>query len=123
MDAINWPVGQRMLVGSLAAAGFALMGLSTAAAQEIKGDAEAAKQKISMCIGCHAIGGYKASFPAVYHVPMIHGQTAKYIENALIGYRSGDRAHPTMQAIAGSLTDQDIADLAAYYGRSPSGAR
>jgi cytochrome c553 len=47
---------------------------------------------------------------------MITGQTAKYIEAALQAYRKGDRSHPTMRAIAGSLTDQDIADLAAHYG-------
>ena len=88
-----------------------------AAAQATKGDPKAAEAKIGACIGCHAIPGYKASFPMVYSVPMIHGQSAKYIENALAAYRSGDRAHPTMRAIAGSLTDQDIADLAAYYGK------
>ena len=115
MDAI-----MRLSLVSFAAAGVVLAAFAApAAAQELKGDAKAAEQKISMCIGCHAIGGYKASFPSVYHVPMIHGQTAKYIENALNAYRSGDRSHPTMRAIAGSLSDQDIADLAAYYGRTP----
>lgn len=89
-----------------------------AAAQGVKGDPKAAEAKIGACIGCHAIPGYKASFPMVYSVPMIHGQSPKYIENALTAYRSGDRAHPTMRAIAGSLSDQDIADLAAYYGKS-----
>lgn len=88
-----------------------------AVAQGTKGDPKAAEAKIGACIGCHAIPGYKASFPMVYSVPMIHGQSAKYIENALTAYRSGDRAHPTMRAIAGSLSDQDIADLAAYYGK------
>ena len=88
-----------------------------ASAQEIKGDAKAAEQKIAMCIGCHGIPGYRASYPTVFPVPMIHGQTSKYIENALNAYRSGDRNFPTMRAIAGSLTDQDIADLAAYYGK------
>ncbi len=90
---------------------------SPAAAQEVKGDPKAAEAKIGACIGCHAIPGYKASFPMVYSVPMIHGQSAKYIQNALTAYRGGDRAHPTMRAIAGSLSDQDIADLAAYYGK------
>ena len=84
-------------------------------AQGIKGDAKAAEGKTAMCIGCHGIGGYKASFPEVFSVPMIGGQSAKYIENALTAYRKGDRSHPTMQAIAGGLSDQDIADLAAYY--------
>jgi cytochrome c553 len=52
----------------------------------------------------------------VYHVPKITGQTAKYIEASLQAYRKGDRSHPTMRAIAGTLSDQDIADLAALYG-------
>ena len=82
----------------------------------IVGKADAGQNKNSMCVGCHGIPGYKASFPLVYQVPMIHGQTQEYIVAALSAYRKGDRDHPTMRAIAGSLTDQDIADLAAYYG-------
>jgi len=79
------------------------------------GNAQNARDKISMCIGCHGIAGYKASFPELYHVPMIAGQNAKYIEAALNEYKKGERSHPTMDAIAGSLSDQDIADVAAYY--------
>jgi len=81
-----------------------------------QGSAEAGKTKNSMCIGCHAIPGYKSSFPTVYQVPMIKGQSAKYIEAALHAYRKGERSHPTMRGIAAGLSDQDIADLAAYYG-------
>lgn len=79
------------------------------------GNIQNARDKVSMCIGCHGIPGYKASFPELYHVPMIAGQNAKYIETALNEYKKGARSHPTMDAIAGSLSDQDIADLAAYY--------
>lgn len=81
------------------------------------GDPEAARGKVSMCIGCHGIAGYKASFPEVYHVPKIAGQNAGYIEAALNEYKKGSRSHPTMDAIAASLSDQDIADLAAYYSQ------
>jgi cytochrome c553 len=81
-----------------------------------QGNAEAAKAKNSMCIGCHGIPMYKTAFPEVYSVPMIAGQTPDYIFKALQGYRAGDRSHPSMQAVAKSLTDQDMADLAAYYG-------
>jgi cytochrome c553 len=84
-------------------------------AQEVKGDAGAGGKKIAMCIGCHGLPGYQASFPQVYKVPKIAGQNAKYIAAALNGYRSGDRKHPSMRGIAGSLSDQDIADVAAYY--------
>ncbi len=85
------------------------------AEDEIIGDAEAAKSKISMCMGCHSIKGYKANFPAVYHVPKIAGQNAEYIVSSLKEYASGARTFPTMRAIAESLSEQDMADLAAYY--------
>ena len=84
-------------------------------AQDIKGDAKAGENKNAMCIGCHAIKGYQASFPEVYKVPMISGQSAKYIVSSLNAYKKGERKHPTMRGIAEALTEQDMADLAAYY--------
>lgn len=68
-----------------------------------------------MCAGCHGIAGYKTAFPEVYSVPKLGGQHAAYIVKALHGYKAGERANPTMKAIASGLTDQDMADLAAYY--------
>jgi cytochrome c553 len=88
------------------------MGLSQSASAQ---DAKAGEKKAAMCIGCHGIPDYKASFPEVYRVPMIAGQNAKYIVSALTQYKKGDRKHPTMHAIAASLSDQDMADLAAFY--------
>ena len=84
-------------------------------AQEAKGDVEAGKQKIAMRIGCHGIVGYQASFPEIHKVPMISGQSAKYIAAALVAYQKGERKHPTMRGIADTLTEQDMADVAAYY--------
>jgi cytochrome c553 len=78
-------------------------------------DAKAGEKKIAMCIGCHGIPGYQASFPEIHKVPMIAGQGAKYIVAALGEYKKGDRKHPTMRAIATSLSEQDMADIAAYY--------
>lgn len=97
---------------------FALaVSLATAAAhsQDIKGDVKAGEAKNAMCIGCHGIKGYQASFPEVYKVPMISGQSAKYLSAALHAYKKGERKHPSMRGIADSLNDQDIADLSAYY--------
>ncbi len=107
-------VVRRLTVG--AACGL-VMGLSSAsiAAEPVKGDIEAGRQKNSMCIGCHGIPGYKASFPEVYAVPMISGQKEQYIIVALRAYANGERTHPTMDAISSSLSEQDMADLAAYY--------
>jgi len=84
------------------------------------GDPAAGKSKNAMCIGCHGIGGYKTVFPEVYSVPKIGGQHAAYIVKALQEYKSGNRPHPTMRAIAASLSDKDMADLAAYYAADAS---
>lgn len=102
----------------------ALASLAHVAAAEgvagIAGNATAAAAKVEMCIGCHAIPGYKTAFPEVYQVPMIGGQSPGYIANALHAYKKGERKHPSMVGIAGSLTEQDIADLAAYYSQQSS---
>ncbi|HVK33962.1 MAG TPA: c-type cytochrome [Burkholderiaceae bacterium] len=79
------------------------------------GDPKEGEKKAAMCIGCHGIKGYQASFPEVHKVPMISGQGGKYIAAALSAYKKGERKHPTMRGIAVSLTDQDIADLSAFY--------
>ena len=65
------------------------------------------------CLGCHGIDGYRNMYPS-FRVPKLGGQKAAYIEVALKGYRDGMRDHPTMIAQAESLSDQDIADVAAY---------
>ncbi len=104
------------VVRALSICAVALVAQGAAAQGAPVGNADAGRAKASNCVGCHEIPGYKASFPSVYNVPLITGQTAKYIEASLQAYRKGDRSHPTMRAIAGSLSDQDIADLAALYG-------
>ena len=92
----------------------ALAGFSQGALAQ---DAKAGEKKIAMCIGCHGIPGYQASFPEVHKVPMIAGQGAKYIIAALNAYQKGERKHPTMRAIAASLSEQDMADIAAFYSQ------
>lgn len=91
------------------------LGLAAGGAAAAQGNADAGKQKSSMCAGCHGIPGYRTAFPEVYTVPKIGGQHASYIAKALQAYKSGERSHPSMRAIAASLTEQDMADLAAYY--------
>jgi cytochrome c553 len=105
----------RPAIAALALAASCFMAAPVLAADPPKGNIEAAKAKVSMCIGCHGIPGYRASFPEVYRVPKIAGQSDKYIAVALRAYASGERTHPTMTAISKTLSDQDIADLAAYY--------
>jgi cytochrome c553 len=94
----------------------ALSGASfTAQAQELKGDAARGATLNASCIGCHGIPGYQSSFPEVHRVPAISGQNAKYIVAALNAYKKGERKHGTMRAVATTLSEQDMADLAAYY--------
>ena len=100
-----------------------LAGAATASlAQDVKPNADEGRKKMAMCIGCHGIYHYQTAFPEVYKVPKISGQTAKYIASSLVAYRSGERRHPSMRGIAQSLSDQDIADLAAVYSaNAPEG--
>jgi len=95
------------------------MTLSTAARAQ---DAKAGEKKIAMCAGCHNIPGYQASFPEIYKVPKIAGQNAKYLIAALNAYKKGERKHPSMRAIATTLSDQDMADVSAYYEQLDKGA-
>jgi cytochrome c553 len=83
----------------------------------------ATDSRVAMCIGCHSIPGYQASLPQVYKVPKIAGQNAKYIAAALNAYKTGDRKHTTIRSIAETLTEQDIADIAAFYENLGKGDR
>ena len=78
-------------------------------------DAAEGGKKVAMCIGCHGIPAYQASFPEIHKVPMISGQGAKYIVASLVAYKKGERKHPTMRSIAASMSDKDMADVAAFY--------
>lgn len=80
-----------------------------------EGDPAAGKNKTSMCAGCHGIPGFRAAYPETYQVPKLGGQNPGYIVAALKAYKAGERNHATMKAIASGLTEQDMADLAAYY--------
>lgn len=97
---------------------FAAFLLATPAqAADVVPNAQAGATKIAMCIGCHGIPNYSSSFPEVYHVPKIGGQSASYLQAALKEYKDGTRKFGTMQAIAAPLSEQDMADIAAYYSQ------
>jgi cytochrome c553 len=83
------------------------------------GDPMKGSQKVQMCQGCHGILGWRTAYPEVYRVPKIAGQHPAYIIAALKEYRALQRSHPSMDAIAASLSDQDMADIAAYYAQAP----
>lgn len=88
--------------------------LVAAAGQASAGDPEAGRYTAQTCMGCHGIPGYENVYPT-YKVPMLGGQNAEYIIDALEGYRDGSRDHQLMQAHARSLTDEQIRDIAAYF--------
>lgn len=100
-----------LVIPSLAAAQAPMMPLGPIA---LNGDAARGAILAETCTGCHGIPGSFNADPA-YHVPKLGGQNADYIEVALQGYRRGSRGHETMQAQAATLSDQDIADVAAHF--------
>ena len=89
----------------------------------ISGDPAAGALMVQMCQGCHGIEGWRTAFPEVYKVPRIAGQHEAYLVKALQEYKNGERSHPSMRAIAASLTDKDMAHVAAYYGQEGLSAR
>lgn len=107
---------KRIAFIATAAAGLILTAASSSVfAQAPVGDAKAGAQNIQRCQGCHGIDGWRTAFPEVYKVPKIGGQHSTYFVSALKAYKSGDRKHPGMRAIAVSLSDKEMNDLAAYY--------
>jgi cytochrome c553 len=82
-------------------------------AAAFNGDAKRGQQLAYTCNGCHAIPNYKNVYPT-YSVPKLHGQRPQYLVAALKAYKSGERSHGTMHSQASSLSEQDMADVAAY---------
>jgi len=105
---------------TMLAATLAALAAGSAAAQGAApaGDAGRGSQLVQMCQGCHGIVGWRTAFPEVYRVPKIAGQHPAYMVKALQAYKSGERSHPSMKAIAATLSDKDMADLAAYYAQT-----
>lgn len=97
--------------------------IAWAQAPAAPGDPEKGRQKVAMCQGCHGIPGWRTAYPEVYQVPKIAGQHPTYLVSALKDYKSGARAHPSMTAIAASLSEADMANLAAYYAQSGLAAK
>lgn len=90
--------------------------ISVGGAMTAQADGSVASGKVRAytCQGCHGIPNYKNAFPS-YSVPKLGGQNVTYLQNALQAYASGERSHPTMHSQAVSLTDEDRANLAAYF--------
>ncbi len=110
---MNQPMSMRF--AAIVAGAFLVSASMGGQAQVPVGGVKAGETKAAMCIGCHGIVGYQNSFPEVHKVPKISGQSAAYIVSALTAYKKNERKHPSMKGIAASLSEQDMADLAAFY--------
>lgn len=76
-----------------------------------------APEKAATCTACHGEGGAKPIAPTY---PILAGQYASYLEQALKEYRAGSRKNPVMQPQAAALSDADIKALAQYFERQSS---
>lgn len=86
---------------------------------QAEGDAAAGASKAYTCLGCHGVKHYVNTYPT-YHVPKLAGQHATYLIAAMKAYKAGERKHETMQANVALLSDEDIADIAAFFaGQKP----
>ena len=82
------------------------------------GDADAGQTKVAVCAACHGVDGNSI----VPNWPKIAGQHASYLERQLALVKSGDRSVPEMSGIVISLSDQDMADIAAYFSSQTTSA-
>ena len=106
----------RMVTGlSLLSIAYVASAQTPQASPMSQGDAKVGAQKVQMCQGCHGIPGWRSAYPEVFHVPKIAGQHSTYFVSALKAYKSGERKHAGMRSIVASLSEKDMADLAAYY--------
>jgi len=100
----------RPLLHVLAVAACLFLGAGAQAA----GDVETGKLRAQTCMGCHGAPGMRNAYPG-YRVPKLGGQHDFYIVAALKAYKQRLRSHPTMQAQAATLSEQNMEDIAAYF--------
>lgn len=81
------------------------------------GDAAAGKAKSVTCVACHGANGISA----IPNYPNLAGQKELYLVDAIKAYRDGIRKNPIMQPMVAALSDDDIANLAAYFSSLPAG--
>jgi cytochrome c553 len=92
-----------------------------AQAPAASGKSDGKKNLVYQCQGCHGIADWKTAFPEVYRVPKLGGQKPAYLVAAMKAYKTGERDFATMRAMVADLSDQDMAQIAEYYGAQPQG--
>ncbi len=116
LDYFLMPMMKRLTLISIASISL-LFNINIAAA-----DAERGEKLSQTCLGCHGAPGLRNPGP-VYSIPMVGGQHPEYIISALQAYKSKQRSHGTMQAQAANLSDQDMADIAEFFGSMAGNSR
>jgi len=87
--------------------------LSLTQAAFAQGDAAAGKDKAAACAGCHGADGN--SYPGMGKFPKLAGLGEKYLDKQISDIKSGERTVAAMTGMLNALSEQDIADVAAYY--------
>ncbi|MBQ0725270.1 MAG: cytochrome c [Cycloclasticus sp.] len=90
------------------------LGMILSVSAYAEGDVNAGMIKGQTCLGCHGVVNYNNVYPT-YHVPKLGGQHAAYLIAAMKSYKDGLRQHSTMHGNVADLSEQDMADLAAYF--------
>lgn len=99
------------IVAATGKIGVMVLAVMGAASAQAGGDAKAGQEKAATCAACHGADGV-SQIPTN---PTLAGQYPSYLEHALKSYRSGERENAIMAGFAAQLSDQDIADLAAWF--------
>lgn len=89
--------------------------LSINIAVAASGDADAGKVKAAACAACHGSNGIGSTDT----YPNLAGQHSDYIVKQLKAFKAGDRKDPLMGSMAAPLSEQDMADVAAYFAGLP----
>lgn len=91
-------------------------GVAFASEQPVAGSAEQGQAKATPCVACHGVNGNSVN----PEWPSLAGQHASYIKRQLAAFKNGARQNPLMTPMAKPLSEQDMADLAAYYSAQTS---
>jgi cytochrome c553 len=107
----SFPKDRNLVKHSEAATALFALTLLTYSAPALAADAAAGKAKAQVCAVCHGLNG----IAKVPDAPNLSGESAVYTTKQLNAFKEGKRQHEQMSLIAASLSDEDIADLAAWY--------
>ena len=104
---------KKLLILSMAIAGM----ISTGSAYATHGVAEKGKEKVAVCAGCHGVDGNGLEGAPLN--PKLADQVPGYIKKQLMAFKDGSRQDPIMAGMVAALTEEDMADIDAFYASLP----